>query len=323
MRLSPPDFARLQSRVSEDPQARVNARRTLRSAGIPRSPDGIQRAIQVEGLFPVGGPTRANYRRPTSLALLGSTLLLEVAPITIAEPLARNGGFLGSPFARVRHTYRSGAERVWGDWERVFHDAALLRRVHERIGGAAIEVAENRWVWAAMARSLLLNNALFMGADAQCPDALYTEFTRVAGLVGLTSDQLPKDAASFERFIDHAASWVRLSSDSVALAEAILSVLADVVEEQLGSRPPGLEDQLRTITAGALPKWLLRAYNARLSEPLPTVGPEQLAMECRAFDRFIGAQESKAALSARQRIAEAFPPAIQAHFVGAHWAMSV
>ncbi|MEM6730956.1 MAG: hypothetical protein AAF658_05340 [Myxococcota bacterium] len=116
MKISPLDLTPLHDCVTQDPLARKNAERLVAERGLTVSDTVVRQAVETEGIFPFGGPTRTAYASGTTFALSGSALLLEVAPPAIAEPLARNGAFLKNPRSRVRYTYLSNAKRVFAPW---------------------------------------------------------------------------------------------------------------------------------------------------------------------------------------------------------------
>ncbi|MEO0813967.1 MAG: oxygenase MpaB family protein [Myxococcota bacterium] len=304
MQLSGLDLTPLRQAMKDDPDVREFIVRDSKALGSPSRDMLVREALHARGIFSNSGPTRSIYRDSSSFAFTGSALLLEISSAPVASALAKNGAFLNNPFARIRHSYRSSAKRVWADWETVEKDARLMHRVHERIGDAAMQTDSLKWVWAAMTSSVL-NHARWLSSHSQsAQEDVYQEYKRVAYTVGLKPHDLPATLKDYEGYVEETLDSVELTDDSHRLARSILAALPAVGTDTWGETPHG-RSVLSTITSAMIPQPLKSAYNERLPAQLrlnePT--PSELLSSLRWVRRYgAGDIHRGYAAEARQRI---------------------
>ena len=239
-------------------------------------PAGLERALAQfaaddpdAGLF---GPGSALWRVDREAALFlgsGRALLLQLAHPWVAAAIAAHSDALADPFGRFHRTFGTVYVMVFGTRAQALGVARRLHRVHAGITGRmphdlgafaagsgyrANEVEALRWVWATLVDSALLAHDLALPPLAEGEAArYYADGVRIAGLFGLSRDDVPPDRAAFAAYM------------AGMVAGDVLAVGPDARRIGLGllTRPKPwlpLPRWFRDLTAHTLPPRLREAY---------------------------------------------------------------
>jgi uncharacterized protein (DUF2236 family) len=176
------------------------------------SPDG--------GLFGPGSVTWRVGREPLLLLGGGRALLMQVAHPLVAQAVVDHSDYATDPFGRLARTVRWLVAVTFGTNAEARESTAEVIAVHRHVRGrlaaanatpalaaatpySAEDAELGRWVHATIVQSMLVTcDALVAPLARDDRDAMVREWDAVAGLLGVPTALLWRDAAELDAYVD-------------------------------------------------------------------------------------------------------------------------
>jgi uncharacterized protein (DUF2236 family) len=221
------------------------------------------------GLF---GPDSVTWRVHADPVLwiggLRSLLLQAVHPVAMAG-VAQHSAFRRDAWGRLLRTARYVGTVTYGTTEDAVAAGALVRRVHEGLGGVeeltgrSYTVADSdllRWVHCCLVESFLSTyQRAGGGLDRAAADQYVAEQTRLAPLVGLSRDEVPASVSAMDDYFHAIRPDLQASRDAFAAARLVIWPPMPVrIQLTTPARPAWTA--IGGLAFALLPPWARRLY---------------------------------------------------------------
>ena len=204
----------------------------------------------------------------------GRALLLEIAHPLVAVGVAEHSNFRADPLGRLQRTLDAMGAIAFGGRSHAVAAARSVERAHCAVQGVLDEGAgpfptgapySGRdsdlmgWVWATLADTALVVYERFVESlDETARDLYFADHARLARLLGVPADWLPRSHAEFRGYFD-----TMLEGNTLTVTPTARDIARSVLEPAVRN---GATQTVRSMTAMFLPNRLRSDFGLRWNE---------------------------------------------------------